>query len=178
MWLESIDKGNVIPSPLNLVYYSLLLLRVMINVILMIPRIICCCLCRCNCKKARIILRLQNVLVNTRIYASCCFSAMTGGLWFPSLPVKVIAYTFSDLVGIIPIPYTRQKKYVPHPEQPMISIRKPLIRMWSVTFLQSRYRKCSEWYMKNVVAAFAIAATKTARKVPRTVLVSRTRRIY
>jgi len=105
MWLESIDKGNVIPSPLNLVYYSLLLLRVMINVILMIPRIICCCLCRCNCKKARIILRLQNVLVNTRIYASCCFSAMTGGLWFPSLPVKVISYTYSDLVT--PIPHTR-----------------------------------------------------------------------
>ncbi|XP_015764521.1 PREDICTED: short transient receptor potential channel 4-like isoform X2 [Acropora digitifera] len=77
MWLESIDKGNVIPSPLNVPYY---ILRVMINVILMILRIICCCLCRCNCKKARIILRLQNVLVNTRIYASCCFSAMTGGL--------------------------------------------------------------------------------------------------
>ena len=32
--------------------------------------------------------------------------------------------------------------------------------------------------MKNVVAAFAIAAAKNARKVPRIVLVSRTRRIY
>ena len=170
MWLESIDKGNVIPSPLNVLYY---ILRGMSNLFLVTVRTKCCCLCQCNCEKARIILRLQNVLVNTGIYASCCFSAMTGGLWFPSLHVKVIAYTFSD--WIIPIPYTR---YVPHPEQPTISIRKPLIRMWSVTFLQSRYRKYSEWYMKNVVAAFAIAATKTARKVPRTVLVSRTRCIY
>ncbi|KAK2555386.1 Short transient receptor potential channel 5 [Acropora cervicornis] len=36
MWLESIDKGNVIPSPLNVPYY---ILRVMINVILMIARL-------------------------------------------------------------------------------------------------------------------------------------------
>ena len=170
MWLESIDKGNVIPSPLNVPYY---ILRVMINVILMIVKTKCCCLCHCNCEKARIILRLQNVLVNTRIYAYCCFSAMTSGLWLPSLPVKVISYTYSDLVT--PIRHTR---LVPHPEKPTIPMRKPLIRMWSVRFLQSRYRKCSEWYMKNVVAAFAIAAAKNARKVPRIVLVSRTRRIY
>ncbi|XP_074637768.1 short transient receptor potential channel 5-like isoform X2 [Acropora palmata] len=39
MWLESIDKGNVIPSPLNVPYY---ILRVMINVILMIVGTKCC----------------------------------------------------------------------------------------------------------------------------------------
>ncbi|XP_067017232.1 short transient receptor potential channel 5-like isoform X1 [Acropora muricata] len=48
MWLESIDKGNVIPSPLNVPYY---ILRVMINVILMIVKTKCCCLCHCNCEK-------------------------------------------------------------------------------------------------------------------------------
>ena len=52
MWLESIDKGNVIPSPLNVPYY---ILRVMINVILMIVKTKCC-LCDRNREQARIIL--------------------------------------------------------------------------------------------------------------------------
>ena len=74
MWLESIDKeDNEIPSPLNVLYYLL-------KGIIMIVRKIRRCLCDRNREQARIILRLQNVLVNTRIYASCCFSAMTGGL--------------------------------------------------------------------------------------------------
>ncbi|XP_074637783.1 short transient receptor potential channel 5-like isoform X2 [Acropora palmata] len=51
MWLESIDKGNVIPSPLNLLYYFLLLVRAMINLILVTVRTKCCCLCQCNCEK-------------------------------------------------------------------------------------------------------------------------------
>ena len=82
MWLESIDKGNVIPSPLNLVYYFL---KVITKVIVVIVKTKCCCLCHCNCEKVRINLRLQNVLVNARIFASCCFSAVTWALGFPSL---------------------------------------------------------------------------------------------
>ncbi|XP_067017231.1 short transient receptor potential channel 4-like [Acropora muricata] len=45
MWLEFIDKGNVIPSPLNVPYY---ILKVMINVILLIVKTKCCCICNCE----------------------------------------------------------------------------------------------------------------------------------
>ncbi|XP_067017229.1 short transient receptor potential channel 5-like isoform X1 [Acropora muricata] len=48
MWLESIDKGHVIPSPLNLLYY---ILKVITKVILMTRKTNRCCLCHCSCQK-------------------------------------------------------------------------------------------------------------------------------
>ncbi|KAK2555302.1 hypothetical protein P5673_022929 [Acropora cervicornis] len=48
MWLESIDKGHVIPSPLNLLYY---ILKVITKVILMTCKTKRCCLCHCSCQK-------------------------------------------------------------------------------------------------------------------------------
>ncbi|XP_074629600.1 short transient receptor potential channel 4-like [Acropora palmata] len=48
MWLESIDKGHVIPSPLNLLYY---ILKVITKVILITCKTNRCCLCHCSCQK-------------------------------------------------------------------------------------------------------------------------------
>ncbi|XP_015778813.1 PREDICTED: short transient receptor potential channel 4-like isoform X2 [Acropora digitifera] len=48
MWLEFIDKGNVIPSPLNVPYY---ILKGMSNLFLVTVRTKCCCLCQCKCEK-------------------------------------------------------------------------------------------------------------------------------
>ncbi|XP_044181648.1 short transient receptor potential channel 7-like [Acropora millepora] len=48
MWLESIDKGHVIPSPLNLLYY---ILKVITKVILVTCNTNRCCLCHYSCQK-------------------------------------------------------------------------------------------------------------------------------
>ena len=47
MWLEYIDKGNAIPVPLNLAYYtSFVLIFIIGNLICRITTV--CCGCKCN----------------------------------------------------------------------------------------------------------------------------------
>ena len=76
MWLEFIDKGHVIPSPLNVLYYIL-------KVITKVTLIIWETKCHCNCQKVRINLLPQNVLINSRIFTTRFFNDT--GFAFPSL---------------------------------------------------------------------------------------------
>ncbi|XP_068731827.1 short transient receptor potential channel 4-like isoform X2 [Montipora capricornis] len=81
MWLESIDKGNVLPAPVNLLYYGLKILCITIYVIIWIIRKY---LCQCCSKKISFLGFSRDF--NTQLVSNAISSQKKRGLPNATLP--------------------------------------------------------------------------------------------